>query len=1770
MNRKTFSDARTVAFVWAILSALLLACACGSKAGQSCASGTAACACAAGNTCNGNLICNAAGNCVNPDDDNGPPPEHPVCYTPCSQGYTDANGTYFACSVDGLMARCLDGAQCVDGTCVATHPVPVSSAKSDAGTPAPSPAPTAAPGTCTGNVECPDYQVCIEGKCYSNCEYDSDCSSPKKCYRKSCRTPCTSESGAAACPSGTYCSVVDAESGYCLPLAKPEADAGAQTTVEGTFSVSVDQFKFSNSHIQQAFKLVNHGPKALEFTVTKVEHTEYSPTGITRVLTNPMPWLSIGKSGQAAKVNTFKSLVDGNDGELDLEFANDPMMPSKWEGTVEVSNPELGTRKLSLGYAAGADGRWSGTAYYFAQFGDLNLDDWIANREDNTKLGRVGNAFLQRWGAMRRGRITLDEMNAVLTATSQGSWTWPSVKSICPTAACYLYSNSEGYGRYSNSLDDQPVPSGVSELPIAFDLRATDATHLEGRIVSQESLHYSADPALKLEFESDPAVCGGENSSACLGFLKSLDAHVVVGGRYHATSQDTGCAQAGAGFQLVKTPWLLPGFQQNTEADSSGTRYSFECRDTVQPFGTSDPKNIAVNVSLAQANPIPDGVSRKRHLELVDGALINQDTMYVIFRERFEESFLGITDTKGFAAYGVAVLKRSVAQLDASAYVGTAQTETRTSSVELGASVGCSSDLLRRVLGSDAGLSQATVKQVLTTTLDGVASDASVSTVPVSQVHYLCHDTGLFDQGALTSGVPAACPAESDVTYFYFADPSQAVALPTLSCQRSGNCKNDLPSLQSAEAVQKGNAEVPPACPKPGNCEDVLTSWKGSGLVAVDPVTRCKDPNQINCDSNRTNLTVGKQFLLPVPGQAVFSPLTTEIDNAFRYKTRFRNRSGQSVGFAPQICVPDANSIPYCYDPGQIEEIRERVDCLTQIYSQSGGAAPTLALEPPLRERLRQYLTTNFSYDQRPGPSTPITYDGFEKLNAELLVMLGDDAYTQAFQSRFDLANSALVSFEGSKFEPNGIDLSGVAGYEMYTLYQASQYYQTALDRFYELSPFIWRSVSAGGSENYIGQETVVSYFDRLMRASTQKSRTWSEIGKRYQSFNRPDLARAVAEREYTSAYLESIVLARMMQSVVDVSATEDRAQIRRTIDASALSYRAALLDMRNVYSAFTDQTNNFGFPPDYVPFPELQPNGPNAFVTLLAAAKQSELLAAQKEELAINANRSFETDSAAFQSELTRIRSTYENQLADVCGTFTGSDGQVYPAIQTYAYLDDRAKLLGDPCGLMGNGSLDKAMTNMESSQVDIEAIRVAYDKVFSLIQIEQERVASQCQAIVKLADYQWTEQGKVNDLQTEIDTTRLTVDALTRELDMVKNVADLSKCSVGTSSDCPSAAVSIGVYLAAGVGSMVAQNVGEADVSAKQEQIADIQRDEAQWQTLHQCDVAQIDSNAKVKEYLLQLKDIDLNALKTQYSVRLALSDIQKLRNDAARIEAEEAESQQLSINVEAAKNDPNVRIYKNDAVLNADRTFTAATKAAYQATKVFEYYTSQSYAKLQDLSLVRLVAHGDYNLENYLSELEDAYSTFSETFGHPDTRVQVLSLRDDILKIPQYGPNRQVLTQSERVDQFRQALTDTRLLDARGYIVIPFATDLTELSPLTRNHKVLYVESEIVGSDVGDNVGRVYLDQDGTGVIFSVDDSKAYFRFPSRVAVVNPFFNGARAFTPDVYRNDRLRDRPLVNTHWQFVLNQRDEAANQDINLNALSDIRLFVYYTDFTAL
>lgn len=1764
--------------------------------------GEAGCSCSGGETCIGDHVC-IGGHCLPDTGQSLERPENPLCFTPCKGDLVRADGTVVACSVDGLLPGCLDGAICRDGTCVIPRGPSHGDGRSSQGL-------EEEPGACVEDVDCPDFQSCIEGRCYSECTEDQECRGSRKCYRNTCRIPCTATLD--TCPASTVCTTVDGESGYCLPL--PRGGEKGEPPAQGTFEVSEPFIEFTAEQTTGRFQIFNDSPVARTFKVSKARHREFTDAGQVSIVDNALFWLEMAVDGQDLEKSQELTVEIGPQGAREILLAGaDNPIHNRWEGILEISNEELGVRSLNLSFARSPEGRWKGSMYYFGNFSDAGLEAWRNDKGSTEKLRAVSNAFIRRWGALRNRRISLDEFRAALTAMQTESWKWDSVKMRCPregapdpNVGCHLYDNTQGISIFSDYLPDNPIPTGVVEMPIVLDLgQMPDQpdTQWAGKILSEETLHYAGDPRVELRFSASPASCSDSFGQTCVNLLEDFQSEVYVGGRFKVgpSSLDCGGLQ---GFEAFRTPWLVPGFEADAEFDAADNQfYQYECRDTLLPFGRGAE---ALNASMASSNPIPDGATRRRIIELIDGALIDQRTLFIIFREHLP-SFLDPWDVEGFSSYGYMILEHGRgANLEPGDLEGLRHVDYREPPDLPG--VQCSDELLARIgaeiEGNPTQLNAGNAEAFGLGVVNGIVPSANPPPVldedSEEKVHYLCVDTGFFNGGPGDTGPDGdklPCPRGSRVEFFAIEGMDQE-DIANLSCQRQegicnagepcefdirkgGSCLTDCdPSegdcdlsecvREEYESIVSGGCKVGERCPLKGNCGKQLSAWKEEGKVRTNLVWHCKDKNRQTCDDDRGDLRAGKVFYGKVSegenSGIVFRSLVDEINEAFRYKTRFRTRAGRSIGFAPEVCLGD--SIPYCYDPAAIERIQERADCAAHIYTTY---LDDLDPAGEARSTLQDFLSWSFAYREErvPGLPTPIIHDGFEKLNAELLIMMGDESFTAAFSSRFDLAGQRLANFQGELFEPNGINLSGGAGFEMYSLYQAAQYYQMALDRFYKQASVIWASLS-DPANSFISQATTTSYFDKLIRASAQKTRTFSEIAKRYQSFNRPDLARGVIERTYSQAYMESAILSQMMRRVSQNASATEEAQITKAVEAAQTTYRMALLDMRNVYKQITDAETFYGIAPDYIPFPALDDSDPNAFVKVMARAREVARTAAEKEERALADSRSFDTDSALFQAELGRIRDESEGRLAEICGTFMveeEGEAAVYPAIPKYAHLSEMTSLLGDPCGLVGNGELHDAIMELDIARLDFEGMRQEYRNILASAADVEERAKAQCSRISSYADFVFESDTEIFQLNNGIRSLELVIDSTSDLVDGIGTLLGLGNCETFGCIKAISSSVAFSVNLGIALG---LKAVSRSIIIGLQSKIDKIERAKAREEILQDCDALQIDTVFEVRDLLRQALVLELEVAKLQYGLKLSLSQIERLRNEALSTMAGQSESEEMAINVEAARNDPNIRIYRNDAVTAADRTFHAALREAYRATKVFEYYTSQSYAALEKLFLTRMVSAGDFTLESYLDDLERAFVEFEEQYGNPDVRVAIVSLRDDILRIPYVDEDGIAISEVERTELLREKIRDVSLLDSRGYLRMPFATSIDDLSPLTRNHKVRFIEAEIVGDRVGDSLGRVYLTQRGTGMIRSVSGNNVYYSFPIRTAVLNPFFNGLRPLSEEIYRSERLRDRPLVNTGWDLVFNQKDETVNQDIDLASLKDIRIYLYYTDFTEL
>ncbi len=896
--------------------------------------------------------------------------------------------------------------------------------------------------------------------------------------------------------------------------------------------------------------------------------------------------------------------------------------------------------------------------------------------------------------------------------------------------------------------------------------------------------------------------------------------------------------------------------------------------------------------------------------------------------------------------------------------------------------------------------------------------------------------------------------------------------------------------------------------------------------------------------------------------------LREAVAEAFRYRSRFRSAAGDLPGFAPTICDDPTDPDEYCYDPARIEVLRRRHDCLLELYRDWGTDEPSQFVVSGAYEYLEEML----AYADEGGEIR----DGFERYYAELQIMLADDAVTRSFESRFDLDAVRVGSFPGAAFEQNGIELSGIPGFELSSLHEALQRYELVLERFYAVLPTLQVAIETGPPQtrtNFTSTAMVTTWLAAVGRAATQHGRAQAAVARRYQALGRNDLALRVAQRAYNAVYWQPLVFGDLLERLYEGLRGAQRAQLADAREQAERAVESALLDLRELDDELAGGLNRFGLPDGYVPFPALDANAElNGFDVVLATVRQKMDLARLREQAALMAGRDFDTDRVQFQNELARIAQTYEAQLAEVCGTFRGPGGVDLPATRRYADLDPRLASVGDPCGVVGTGLIHQAYGAVKAAEQEILRVEAGIDRIYREVEIEANRVSEYCGVIASLANYRYRRAGEEISLERDIAETQAELEKTERLKGTIEGVAGgLGNCdSIG---GCIGTAISVGATIGTYAATEQTFQESQRNVADLEAQRAQMQAETARWETEQQCEMAQIDGDARMASIALGLAELRIGLAEATLQTERALSEVLRLRKQARRLQLEQEETLQMAIDFEAARNDPTVRILRNDAVLNADVAFRDALREVYRLTLIYEYYTSQSYGRLNDLFLVRLVGAGQQNLENYVAELENAFRGFEEEFGNPDVRVLVVSLRDDMLRIPRIDPlTLEPLAVNERANRLREALSSSSLLDPNGYLTVPFRTRLEDLSPATRNHKVLYIEANIEGNDSGDFLGRVWVRQNGTGIVRTVAGDLSYYAFPQRTAVIDAFFNSTREFamSPEVYRNYRLRDRPLVNTGWELVFNQRDEVVNQDVNLGALTDIKLYIYYTDFTGI
>ena len=1103
-------------------------------------------------------------------------------------------------------------------------------------------------------------------------------------------------------------------------------------------------------------------------------------------------------------------------------------------------------------------------------------------------------------------------------------------------------------------------------------------------------------------------------------------------------------------------------------------------------------------------------------------------------------------------------------------------------------------------------------------------------------IHYLCEETGLFDE---------RCPVESKKTFFLkkyssgdthgdfnsdneiscessapASDPNWRVQVKDyidaqfrkLNLSGVESCINHTDSGDDGESINQGcqgqNAlEVTAAevsvtmgtsdgqqsfeidldaktksLPQPAPCRAQLNDWLKNHPSSYRSANyECHSTE--GCDQ-LDNPIGGKVFLKPVLTPPLLSPLhggNGLVNSAFSYITKFQSSAAGAsggLGFVPEIC-PSVETTGYCYSPEEISEIAARNECLLYLYTKNPGY-PTGAFTGEKLEPVVKYIRESLSYSSLGGSYGIVTIQsGFEKLYSEFLVMMGDDALTAALSSRFDLAGVTIGDFPGEDFEADGINLTGLAGGEMRNFYKATQYFQSVLDRFQRNWLLISKLKENEPSRlnPVLTAKMATTYLNKVIDAAKKKAKAWSYIAERYQNLESPKLARAVIERAYNAAFFENVLISSAIRTVLVSAEAEKRAEIRANLKKAQTGFQVALHTMTKVNGQMDAGLNYFGYPDNYIPFPGLEVGAgrDNGFEVQIFRAKDRITWASAKENAAIESSRSIATDAASFFKELEEVENGLEAQLLEKCGSFTSDDGQVYPAILDYVdYLPDNLKTGGDPCGsrLMKSGSIYDASQQSLLETLELKQSRRTLEEKVEQVHNQIAHMEASCAEISNFEQQLKNNGVEQMSIQHNISEANRGIALANQAYGVASEVGQqMSSTKAGTSMNLDAVITANITTLALGGVSMRATAITHAFIRSDENRLEELRGMEMSVLPNKSCQMLTNEGERQIKDILVGMESARIEVTKALRELKLQAHRVNAEHKEAARLLAELHEMKELTINKAAAQNNPNFRIYRDDNVKNAEFAFKKVLAEAYKATKVYEYYTSQSYDGYSHLLQARMINYGENNLQNYLYDLEDAFWEFEDKYGTPELRVLPLSLKKHIFPGMRVSPRGEAYSEREMNNSVQEWITHS--LNEGGVANLSFRIGPEHVSPGTRVHKISYVEACVKNPhQPAARHPRVYLQMDGTSHIWELGKTTIDqpYNFESRPSIVTARWCTGEDFSWDakIFQSNKFTQRPLFNTNWELSINFIEEPANTNYLPENFEDLHLFFYYYEYT--
>ncbi|MCP4541744.1 MAG: hypothetical protein GY832_31820 [Chloroflexi bacterium] len=675
-----------------------------------------------------------------------------------------------------------------------------------------------------------------------------------------------------------------------------------------------------------------------------------------------------------------------------------------------------------------------------------------------------------------------------------------------------------------------------------------------------------------------------------------------------------------------------------------------------------------------------------------------------------------------------------------------------------------------------------------------------------------------------------------------------------------------------------------------------------------------------------------------------------------------------------------------------------------------------------------------------------------------------------------------------------------------------------------------------GPSGIYIGDYFTEDEFDLFGIVSERMVMTMDEIANRYRQLGNDEMAMAIYGQGSTAQYVQALALAN--------KALERDADF---LNHGGWEMMTNLGRLRAMSRAVHDGLNPFGFRDAYVPLQSYEE---------LADLTRNQLLrdASEDEAEARTAQRDFDHNATALDTELQNLRLTYNNQLLELCGE-TADD----------FYTCDS--------GLMKQNYWAMLMAHR---RIELAAQRVAH--IPSQIQIEQDRAGQVIEISIQQGEKLAAISYAIGVRNSYRETTSI-VDSTTDEWHAGVEVS--AGYQVGVKSG-PFASVTA----SAGYSHSRSKTTSISkvwDPAAKEIGKLNGLRDVQQAAT--QAEITGANSNATIRNLLLQQADLMIEH-------DLAIDEFNRLSDEHNHLVEKYRNLLNLRIKaqenlIDSYLNNPAYRILRDTWTVEAARSHALAAQFAYLTDKALEYEYLTPIPFMDDIFMARSAD----DIDNFLNELEIWRFAISDPLGLYSYNISIaqdlLGLSDENL-----DPNSE-LTPSERAqlryELFQEYLQQHTITDTVEFQFVTSLEDNNIFSSNIWNNRIAGVglPPDVPGAEgVSINILTRQLGDAGTPLITlrhaggyatyrtRGDEIVKYepgnarlvgYQIPvdveingnARTAAIVCGVNGNQQGTP----NSQLFNLSVATSDWTLTIDLTD-AFNQDLDISYIEDIEIIM--------